>query len=88
VSAVEKSKILALVAVSGLPRRRALDHLGLSKSTYYRWLKRQSEGRLQDKKGGSSIPWNKLKPEEEAKILTRARGITGAFLKAGGIAAG
>ena len=72
-SAVEKSKILALVAGSGLPRRKALDHLGLSKSTYYRWLRRQSEGRLQDHKGGSSIPWNKLKPEEEAKILTRAR---------------
>jgi len=73
VSAVEKSRILALIADSGLPRRRALDNLGLSKSTYYRWLKRQVEGRLQDKKGGSSIPWNKLKPEEEAKILTWAR---------------
>jgi putative transposase len=73
VSAVEKSKILALVADSGLPRRRVLDHLGLSKSTYYRWLKRQSEGRLQDKKGGSPIPWNKLRPKEKARILTQAR---------------
>jgi transposase len=73
VSAVEKSGILALVADSGLPRRKALEHLGLPKSTYYRWLKRQVEGRLQDKKGGSSIPWNKLRPEEEATILTRAR---------------
>jgi transposase InsO family protein len=45
----------------------------MPKSTYYRWLKRQSEGRLQDRKGGSSIPWNKLRPEEEAKILIRAR---------------
>jgi transposase len=73
VSAADKRKILALVVESGLPRRRALDHLGLSKSTYYRWLRRQSEGRLQDKKGGSSIPWNKLKPEEEEKILASAR---------------
>jgi putative transposase len=73
VSANDKSKILELVAKSGLPRRRALEHLGLPKSTYYRWLKRQSEGRLQDKRGGSWIPWNKLMPEEEAKILTRAR---------------
>jgi len=73
VSAVEKSKILALVANSGLPRRRALSHLRLSKSTYYRWLKRQSEGRLRDKKGGSPVPWNKLTPEEKAKILTQAR---------------
>jgi len=73
VSAVEKSEILALVANSGLPRRRALEHLRLPRSTYYRWLRRQAEGMLQDKKGGSSIPWNKLRPEEQAKILSRAR---------------
>jgi len=73
VSAVDKREILTLVADSGLPRRKALKHLGLPKSTYYRWLKRQSEGRLQDKKGGSPVPWNKLKPKEEAKILTTAR---------------
>ena len=72
-SAVEKRKTLALVADSGLPRRKALEHLGLPRSTYYRWLKRQSEGRLQDEKGGSVIPWNKLKPEETTKILSRAR---------------
>jgi transposase-like protein len=45
VSAQVKSEILALVSESGLPRRRALTQLGLPKSTYYRWLKRQSEGR-------------------------------------------
>jgi len=73
VSAVEKGKILALVHNSGLPRRRALAHLGLPKSTYYRWLRQQSEGRLQDNKGGSPIPWNKLRTEEESKILIRAR---------------
>ena len=71
-SAVEKGKILALVSESGLPRRRALAHLGLPKSTYYRWLRRQTEGRLQDNKGGSSLPWNKLRPEEEERILTQA----------------
>jgi len=73
VSAVEKSRILLLVTDSGLARRKALEHLGFPKSTYYRWLKRQSEGRLQDKKGGSAIPWNKLKPGEEAKIIAKAR---------------
>jgi transposase InsO family protein len=73
VSAVEKREILGLVADSGLPRRKALEHLGLPRSTYYQWLKRQGEGRLQDKKGGSPIPWNKLKPREEAKILAKAR---------------
>jgi transposase len=73
VSAVEKRKILALVSGADLPRCRALAQLGLPKSTYYRWVKRQSEGRLQDDKGGSPIPWNKLRPEEEAKILAQAR---------------
>ena len=72
-SAIEKRDILDLVTESGLPRRRALAQLGLPKSTYYRWLKRQIEGRLQDKKSGSPIPWNKLNPEEEEKIVNQAR---------------
>lgn len=72
-SAVEKGHILAVISASGLPRRRALAHMGLPKSTYYRWLSRQKEGSLQDKKGGSSLPWNKLKPKEIAMILTQAR---------------
>ena len=68
-SAAEKKEILTLVAGSELPRRRALVQLGLAKSTYYRWLRRQVEGRLQDRKGGSPVPWNKLKPEEESRVL-------------------
>jgi transposase InsO family protein len=72
-SAGEKGEILALVSASGLPRRQALAHLGLPKSTYYRWLRRQTEGRLQDKRCGSSLPWNKLRPEEEKRILSQAR---------------
>jgi len=73
VSAIEKSEILPLVAGSGLPRRRALAQLGLAKSTYYRWLKRQVGERLQDRKGGSPVPWNKLRPEEEEMIPVLAR---------------
>jgi transposase-like protein len=42
-------------------------------ATYYAWLKRLSEGKLEDSKGSSSIPWNKLSPGEEAKILDAAR---------------
>jgi len=75
VSVIEKSEILSLVAGSGLPRRRALAQLGLAKSTYYRWLKRQALGRLQDRKGGSLIPWNKLRPKEEEKIFALARAL-------------
>jgi transposase InsO family protein len=72
-SAEAKAEILALVADSGLPRSRALAQLRLPRSTYYRWLKRLSEGRLKDKKGGSPIPWNKIRPEEEMRVLSEAR---------------
>ncbi|MDD5702811.1 MAG: helix-turn-helix domain-containing protein, partial [Dehalococcoidales bacterium] len=47
--------------------------LGFPRSTYYRWLKRQGEGSLKDKKGGSLVPWNKLKPGEETKVIAKAR---------------
>jgi putative transposase len=72
-SAEGKAEIIALVTGSELPCRRALAQLGLPRSTYYRWLKRQTEGRLRDSKGGSSLPWNKISPEEEAVILAEAR---------------
>jgi transposase len=73
VRAKGKSEIMALVTGSELPCRRALAQLGLPRSTYYRWLKRQIEGKLEDRKGGSSIPWNKISPEEETRVLAEAR---------------
>jgi len=73
VYAAEKGQVLALVAASALPRRRALAELGLPKSTYYRWLTRQAGVKLQDKQGSSRLPWNKLRPEEEEVILAQAR---------------
>jgi len=69
----EKKEILALVAASQVPRRMALAQLGLPKSTYYRWLNRKIAGRLQDSQGGLRTPWNKLRPEEEERILAQAR---------------
>ena len=74
-STMEKSEILSKVAGSGLPRRRALAQLGLAKSTYYRWLRRQAQSRAQDRKGGSPVSWNKLRPEEEEKIFVLARAL-------------
>lgn len=68
-----KAEIIALVGRSGLARSRALAQLRLPRSTYYRWLKRLSEGRLKDKSGGSPILWNKIRPEEETRILAEAR---------------
>jgi len=75
VSAREKRDVLALVAASQLPRRSALAQVGLPKSTYYRWLRRKAEGRLQDDKGGSRLPSNKLRPDEERRILAQARAL-------------
>ena len=72
-SAEGKAEIIALVSGSGLPCSRVLAELRLPRSTYYRWLKRRTEGRLKDKKGGSPIPWNKIRPEEEIRILAEAR---------------
>jgi len=72
-SAEGKAEIITLVNRSGLPRSRALAQLRLPRSTYYRWLKRLSEGRLKDNKGGSPIPWNKIRPEEETRILSESR---------------
>ncbi len=72
-SAAGKAEIIALVSHSGLPCSRALAQLRLPRSTYYRWLKRLSEWRLADRKGGSPVPWNKISPEEEAGILAEAR---------------
>ena len=71
----DKERILALVAGSSLPQEQLLAQLGISKSTYYRWLRLQAEGRLQDSNGNSHIAWNRLKPEEEQIILARARAL-------------
>jgi putative transposase len=73
VSAKGKAEIISLVTGSGLPCSRALAQLRLPRSTYYRWLKRLSEGRLEDRKGGSRVAWNRVRPEEQAKILAEAR---------------
>ena len=72
-SAADKGKILVFVAGCGLPRRHALTQLGLAKSTYYRWLKRQADGGLKDRKGGTALPWNKLQPAETERVLSLAR---------------
>jgi len=73
VSVAGKAEILNLVTQSGLPYSRALAQLRLPRSTYYRWLKRLNGDQLKDEKGGSPIPWNKIRPTEVAKILAAAR---------------
>jgi len=40
----------------------------LAFTTYDKLAEETGEGRLEDKKGGSPIPWNKLRPEEETSF--------------------
>ena len=73
-SASHKTAVLARVAWSQLPRRRVLRDLGVPKSTYYRWLRRQQHQQdLEDRPGASTPPWDRLRPQEERSILEAAR---------------
>lgn len=70
---LHSAQVINIVFHYNLCYCRALVQSGLPKNTYYRWLKRQTEGRLRNDKDGSPLPWNKLKPEEESKIPVQAR---------------
>ncbi len=72
-SATEKSEVLARVASSALPKRKALGELGVPRSTYYRWLSRKEQQGLDDDVGGGNPPWNKLTPQEIDFVLSAAR---------------
>jgi RNA-directed DNA polymerase len=66
-SPVEKATILAQVESQSGGKRPALAELGVPKSTYYRWRRRQ--GDLANKGG----PWNRITPDEDRRILAIAR---------------
>ena len=72
-SALEKTAVLARVASSGLPKRKALGELGVPKSTYYRWLRRKDQQGLEDDAGGGKPPWNRLPSWEVDTVLSAAR---------------
>ena len=72
-SGVEKAEVLAKVASSGLPKRETLGGLGISKSTYYRRLRRKGQQGLEDESGGGKPPWNKLTTQEIESVLSTAR---------------
>jgi|TARA_B100000315_G_scaffold102355_1_gene93882 transposase InsO family protein len=76
-SAGEKAAVLARVASSRLPRRQVLREIGVPKSTYYRWLRRQQQlDSFEDRPGGGTAPWNRLSPREEQAVLVAARRLT------------
>ena len=73
-SAVEKSEVLARVASSALPKRKALGELGVPRSTYYRWLRRSEQRGLEDDDAGrGKPPWNGLTSLEVDHVLSAAR---------------
>ena len=72
-SATEKAEVLTRVASSPLPRRQVLRELGIAKSTYYRWLRRQDQQGLDDRPGGGNPAWNRLTSQEVHDVLSTAR---------------
>ena len=75
-SAVEKATVLASVATSPLSKRKVLRDLGVPKSTYYRWLRRQQHQQgLEDRPGASTPPWNRLRLKPESTEGRRVGGL-------------
>ena len=72
-SGAEKSEVLARVASSALPKRKALGDLGVPRSTYYRWLRRSEQRGLEDDAGRGKPPWNRLTSQEIDSVLSAAR---------------
>ncbi len=72
-STEEKTEVLARVASSSLPKRKALGELGVPKSTYYRWLRRKDQQGLEDDTGGGKPPWNRPTSWEVDTVLSAAR---------------
>ncbi|MCJ7752343.1 MAG: IS3 family transposase [Armatimonadetes bacterium] len=66
-SAVDRAIVIAEVDNQSGRKRQALEALGIPKSSYYRWRWQQREPRKRRR------PWNRIIPEEEARILTAAR---------------
>jgi len=73
VSGAEKAEVVAKVASSPFPKRRVLSELGIPKTTYYRWLRRKDQQRLEDDAGGGKPAWNRLTFQEVRYVLSAAR---------------
>ena len=72
-SADDKARVVAAVAVSPHSKVRTLARLGISRRTYYNWVRRQREARLEGGDDRNRIPWNRLRAEEEEAIIAEAR---------------
>ena len=72
-SYADKSAVLAQVEVLSGRKRQALVELGVARSTYYRWRRAEPSQGLWLDSGGERRPWNRLTPEEDARVLAVAR---------------
>ena len=66
-SAEGKANILAQVENLTGAKRQALRGLGIPKSSYYRWRREEAKCRCPRR------PWNRITPEEDARILAVAK---------------
>ena len=72
-SAQERSNIITRVEETQWGKRKLLTQLQVPKSTYYRWRARALQGKQDSSIASTWIPWNKLSPPEEARVLAAAR---------------
>jgi putative transposase len=72
-SGVDKSAVLAQVEALSGHKRQTLVELGVPRSTYYRWRQAKPGQGLWLDSGGEIRPWNRLTPEEDARVLALAR---------------
>jgi transposase InsO family protein len=73
--ASEKLEIIRLVEQSALPVRRALDQIGIPKSTFYAWYDRFQTGgleALEDHRPRPRRVWNRIPDDVRQKILELA----------------
>jgi putative transposase len=74
-SKYEKLDAISLIETSGLPVSKALNKIGLPRTTFYRWRKKfrtMGINGLKDNKPRPRRAWNKLLPQQEDKILATA----------------
>ena len=67
-SPVERASILNQAECKPRRKQKVLAELGIPRSSYYRWRRRQTDS------GVRKRPWNQITPNEERRILAVARG--------------
>ena len=73
--ASEKLEIIRLVEQSHLPVRRALEQIGIPRSTFYRWCDLYQTGgpeALDDRSPRPDRVWNRIPDDVRARIVTLA----------------